>query len=125
MKSEQESRIRRYLNSEIGVLESRYSTISNYLDGAEMEDFEVASALKAYRDDLAAISAHILTLYVVTGKKTKITWDSLLDNIDTALNIITNSVNPNSRAAIGAALNMSEPRIQEVMNYLAMLKKSL
>jgi len=125
MTNDQESRIRNDLISEVDALEKRYQTIKDYLNGAEMEVFEVVAALKAYRDDLNVASAHILTFYVLKGQKAKITWDSLLNNIQSALDAISASVNPNSRAAIIAALNMSEPKAEEVMSYLAALKKTL
>jgi len=125
MTNDQESRIRNDLISEVDALEKRYQTIKDYLNGAEMEVFEVVAALKAYRDDLNVASAHILTFYVLKGQKAKITWDSLLNNIQSALDAISASVNPNSRAAIIAALNMSEPKAEEVMTYLAALKKTL
>jgi len=125
MTNDQESRIRNDLISEIDALEKRYQTIKDYLNGAEMEVFEVVAALKAYRDDLNVASAHILTFYVLKGQKAKITWDSLLNNIQSALDAISASVNPNPRAAIIAALNMSETKAEEVMTYLAALKKTL
>ena len=90
-----------------------------------MEVFEVVSNLKAYRDHLNVISAHILTLYLLKSQKTKITWDSLHNNISTALDAISSSAHPNPRAAIIAAWNMSETRIEGGMNILATLKESL
>lgn len=125
MQNDAESRTRKDLSAEIEALDKRYQTIKDYLAGAEMEDFEIAAALRAYKDDLSAISAHVLTLYQLKGQRTKITWDSLFTNIDTALEIIQNSRQAKSRAAIEAALNMSEPKIGEIMAYLAALRKTL
>lgn len=125
MQNDAESQMRKDLSAEIEALDKRYQTIKDYLAGAEMEDFEIAAALRAYKDDLSAISAHVLTLYQLKGQRAKITWDSLFTNIDTALEIIQNSRQAKSRAAIETALNMSEPKIGEVMAYLAALRKTL
>jgi hypothetical protein len=125
VEKETEAQMRRDLKSEIEALERRYETIQNYLAGAEMENFEIVGTLQAWRDDLGIISAHILTLYQLKGQRTKITWESLLTNIDTALETIRNSTRTKPRATIEAALNMSEAKIEEVMAYLAKLKQSL
>ena len=120
-----EAQIRKDLKVELEALEKRYETIKDYLAGSQMEDFEVVGALRAYKDDLSTVSAHILTLYQLKGQRAKITWDSLFTNIDTALETLKNSAHPKPRAAIETALNMSEPKIEEVMAYLATLKQSL
>jgi hypothetical protein len=125
VEKETEAQMRRDLKSEIEALERRYETIQNYLAGAEMENFEIVGTLQAWRDDLGIISAHILTLYQLKGQRTKITWESLLTNIGTALETIRNSTRAKPRATIEAALNMSEAKIEEVMAYLAKLKQSL
>ena len=125
MKDGTEAQMRRDLTSEIEALEKRYKTLKDYLAGAQMEDFEVVGALQAYKDDLSIISAHILTLYQLKGQRAKITWESLFTNLDTALETIRNSAHPKPRAAIETALNMSEPKIEEVMAFIAMLKQSL
>jgi len=125
MQDAAEAQIRKDLSAEIEALEKRYETIKDYLSGTQMEDFEVVGALRAYKDDLSAISAHILTLYQLKGQRAKITWESLFTNIDTALETIRNSAHPKPKAAIETALNMSEPKIEEVMAFLATLKQSL
>ena len=125
MKEGTEARIRKDLNTEIEALEKRYETIKDYFAGTQMEDFEIVGALRAYKDDLSTVSAHILTLYQLKGQRAKITWESLFTNIDTALETIRNSAHPKPKAAIETALNMSEPKIEEVMAYLATLKQSL
>ena len=125
MQDAAEAQIRKVLSAEIEALEKRYKTIKDYLSGTQMEDFEVVGALQAYKDDLSAISAHILTLYQLKGQRAKITWESLFTNIDTALETIRNSAHPKPRAAIETTLNMSEPKIEEVMAFLAKLKQSL
>ena len=125
MKDGTEAQIRRDLKPEIEALEKRYQAIKDYLAGAQMEDFEVVGALQAYKDDLNLISAHILTLYQLKGQRAKITWESLFTNIDTALDTIRKSAHPKPKAAIETALNMSEPKIEEVMAFLATLKQSL
>ena len=125
MQNGTEAQIRKDLTVEIEALEKRYKNIKDYLAGAQMEDFEVEGALRAYKDDLSVISAHILTLYQLKGQRAKITWESLFTNIDTALETIRNSAHPKPKATIEMALKMSEPKIEEVMAYLATLKQSL
>jgi len=125
MKDATEAQMRKDLSAEIEALEKRYKTLKDYLAGAQMEDFEVAGALQAYKDDLSLISAHVLTLYQLKGQRAKITWESLFTNLDTALETIRNSAHPKARVAIETALNMSEPKIEEVMAFLGTLKQSL
>jgi DNA repair exonuclease SbcCD ATPase subunit len=125
MKDETETQLRRDLTAEIEALEKRYQTLKEYLAGAQMDDFEAVGVLRTYKDDLSVISAHILTLYQLKGQRAKITWESLFTNLDTALETIQNSVRSKPRAAIETALNMSQPKIEEVMAFLATLKQSL
>ena len=125
MQNEKDTKMRRDLKSEIEALEKRYQTIKNYLAGTEIEDFEVEAALQAYKDDLSAVSAHILTFYQLKGQRAKITWDSLFTNIDTALETIRSSARFKPRTAIETALKMSDPKIEEVMAYLLALRQSL
>ncbi len=90
-----------------------------------MENFEVVGALQAWKDDLSVISAHILTLYQLKGQRTKITWESLFTNIDTALETLRNSPHAKPRATVEMAFDMSDPKAEDVMSYLAKLKASL
>jgi hypothetical protein len=125
MKDETEPQFRRDLSAEIEALEIRYDALKEYLAGRQIDDAEVVGILRAYKNDLSLISAHILTLYQLKGQRAKITWESLFTNLDTALETIQNSPRSKPRAAIETALNMSEPKIEEVMAYLASLKHSL
>jgi hypothetical protein len=125
VKDESEAQTRKVLSAEIEALEIRYETLKEYLAGRQVDDSEIVGVLRAYKDDLSTISAHLLTLYQLKGQRAKITWESLFTNIDTALETIQNSAHPKPRAAIETALNMSEPKIGEVMAYLATLKQSL
>jgi hypothetical protein len=125
VKDESEAQTRKILTAEIEALEVRYETIREYLRGRQIDDFDIVGVLRAYKYDLSTISAHILTLYQLKGQRAKITWESLFTNIDTALETIQNSAHPKPRAAIETALNMSEPKIEEVMAFLATLKQSL
>jgi len=125
VKDESEVQTRKILTAEIEALEVRYETLREYLGGRQIDDFDIVGVLRAYKDDLSTISAHILTLYQLKGQRAKITWESLFTNIDTALETIKNSAHPKPRAAIETALNMSEPKIEEVMAFLATLKQSL
>jgi hypothetical protein len=125
VKDESEAQTRKILTAEIEALEVRYETLREYLRGRQIDDFDIVGVLRAYKNDLSTISAHILTLYQLKGQRAKITWESLFTNIDTALETIQNSAHPKPRAAIETALNMSEPKIEEVMAFLATLKQSL
>jgi hypothetical protein len=90
-----------------------------------METFEAIGNLRAYKDDLSVITAHVLALYQLRGQRAKITWDSLFTNIDTALENIQNRPRSNPRTVIETALNMSDPKIEEVMAFLTKLRQSL
>jgi hypothetical protein len=117
--------IKTELYAEIETLEKQYRTIKDYLEGKDCDRLEVISNLKWFRNTLSKISAHILMLYTLEGQKTKITWDSLFTNIDNALETLQASARSNPRSTIQLALNISEPKIEEVMSYLLTLKESL
>jgi hypothetical protein len=125
MKDGTETQLRKDLSVEIEALEKRYQTLQEYLAGAQKETFEVVLNLRAYKDDLSGVTAHVLALYQLKGQRAKITWDTLFTNIDTALETIQNRPRSNPKTVIETALNMSEPKIEEVMAYLATLKQSL
>jgi len=113
------------LYGEIETLEKQYHAIKDYLSGTKAEGLEIIGNLQGFRTTLNKISMHILTLYTLEGQKTKITWDSLFTNIDRALERLQASAGSNPRPTIQLALDMSEPKIEEVMSYLLTLKKSL
>jgi len=115
--------IKTKLYGEIETLEKQYRALKGYLAGND-DSLEIVGAAKGFRDTLNKISTHVLTLYTLEGHKTKITWDSLLTNIDHALETLQSS-RSKPRPAIQLALNISEPKIEEVMSYLLTLKKSL
>jgi hypothetical protein len=116
--------IKTKLYGEIETLEQQYRALKGYLAEKEDNSLEIVGAVKGFRDTLNKISTHVLTLYTLEGQKTKITWDSLLTNIDNALETLQSS-SSKPRPAIQLALNISEPKIEEVMSYLLTLKKSL
>ena len=115
--------IKTKLYREIETLEQQYRALKGYLAGND-DSLEIVGAAKGFRDTLNKISTHVLTLYTLEGQKTKITWDSLITNIDHALETLQSS-RSKPKSAIQLALNMSEPKIEEVMSYLLTLKKSL
>jgi hypothetical protein len=117
--------IKTKLYGEIETLESQYRALMGYLAGEEADRLEIIGAAKGFRGTLNKISTHILTLYTLEGHKAKITWDSLLTNIDNALERLQSSASSKPVPAIQLALNISEPKIGEVMSYLLKLKKSL
>jgi len=115
--------IKTKLYGEIETLEKQYRVLEGYLAG-NGDNLEIIGAAKGFRDTLNKISTHVLTLYTLEGQKAKITWDSLLTNIDNALETLQSS-RSTPKPAIQLALNISEPKIEEVMSYLLTLKKSL
>jgi hypothetical protein len=117
--------IKTKLYGEIETFEKQYRALKGYLSGKEAESLEIVGTLQGFRNTLSEISMHILTLYTLEGQKTKITWDSLFTNIDNALERLQASASSNPRPVIQLALDMSEPRIEEVLSYLLALKKSL
>jgi hypothetical protein len=116
--------IKTKLYREIETLEQQYRALKGYLAEKEDNSLEIVGAVKGFRDTLSKISMHILTLYTLEGQKTKITWDSLFTNIDNALERLQAS-RSKPKPAIQLALDISEPKIEEVMSYLLTLKKSL
>lgn len=115
--------IKTKLYGEIETLEKQYRELKAYLEEKE-NNMEIVDAVRRFRETLSKISTHVLTLYTVEGQKAKITWDSLLTNIDNALETLHSSLST-PKPAIQLALNISEPKIEEVMSYLLTLKKSL
>lgn len=115
--------IKTKLYSEIEILEKQYHHLKEYLVGND-DGLEIINVLKRLRDTLNRISTHVLTLYTIEGKKTKITWDSLLTNIDNALEALQRSKSK-PKPTIQLALNISEPKIEDVISYLLNLKISL
>jgi hypothetical protein len=113
------------LNGEIQALEQNYLTIRRYLSGADIDSLEIIGTLQVFKTGLDKISANILALYELKGQRTKITWEPLLENLGNALETLRGFRSSNPRPAIQAALDMSEPNIQEVMTYLSKLKASL
>jgi hypothetical protein len=112
------------LYTEIENLEKQYHEIRDYLAGKEYDNLEIISTLKGFGDTLNKITTHVLTLYTLEGQKAKITWQSLLTNIDHALETLTSS-RSKPKSIIQLTMNISEPKIEEVMSYLLTLKKSL
>lgn len=123
--NDEEAQMHKILGAEIEALDVRYETLKEYLAGHQIDDLEIIGVLRAFKDNLSTISSQILTLYQLKGQRAKITWDSLFTNIDTALDAIQNSPRVKPRDAIKTALKMSEPTIEEVMAYLASLRRSL
>jgi len=117
--------IKTKLYGEIETLEQQYRALKDYLAGKEDASLEIIGTLRGFRSTLSKISTHILTLYTLEGQKTNITWDSLLTNMDNALETLQASTRSKPRPTIQLALNISEPKIDEVMSYLLTLKKSL
>jgi hypothetical protein len=116
--------IKTKLYGEIENLEKQYRALKGYFADKEDNSLEIVDTVKGFKDTLYKISTHVLTLYTLEGQKTKITWDSLLTNIDHALETLKSS-RSKPKIAIQLALNISEPKIEEVMSYLLILKKSL
>jgi hypothetical protein len=117
--------IKTELYGEIENLEKQYQIFKDYLSGKETDELAAIGTLQRFRDTLSKISMHILTLYTVEGQKTKITWDSLFTNINHALENLQRPSHPDPKQTIQLALDMSEPKIEEVILYLLELKKSL
>ena len=117
--------IKTKLYGEIESFERQYRIINDYLAGNEDYRLEIIGTLQGLRETLKKISMHILTLYTLEGQKTKITWASLLANIDNTLETLRGASDSTPRPAIQLALNISEPKIGEVLSYLLTLKKSL
>jgi hypothetical protein len=120
-----EPQIKSQLKTEILALQNPYRTIQDYLSGANYESYEIVGAVQAFKNGLGRISTHVLALYQLKGNRTKITWETLLENLEEALENIQRKPNQQPRAALQLALGMSEPKIEEVIAYLNKLGESL
>jgi hypothetical protein len=125
MQDGSDARIKSELIAEITALEEHYQTIKKYLLGAEYDPAEIVGTLQVFKTGLDRVSVHILTFYTLKGHRTKITWESLINNLATAIETLHGFRSSNPKSAIQAAFNMSDPNVGEVMSYLATLKKSL
>ncbi len=125
MQGEKNAQIETALRAEIEALQKYYATLSDYASGKEYDQIEIAATLQLFKDSLNRISSHILTLYVLKGQKTKITWESLLENLENATATLQSSILKDPRSAIQLAFNLSQPNAQEVITYLVQLKESL
>ena len=113
------------LTAEILGLEEKYLIMRRYLSGEEFDPLEIVGSLHAFKTGLDRISAQILAIYELKGHRTKITWESLIENLSNASDTLRGFRGANPRPAIQAALDMSSPSIEEVMAYLSKLKISL
>jgi len=125
IRDEKNTVMEREVFNEIQTIEKQYQVIKEYLSGKEYDIVDITQTLREFKNNLNKISAQILTLYTLKGQKTKITWDSLLTNMDNALETIQTSRKPNPRAIIQLSLKISDPKIEQVMSYLSALKESL
>jgi len=125
IRDEKDAIMKMELFTEIQAIEKEYQVIEKFLSGAEYATVDIIQTLREFKNNLNRISAHILTLYTLKGQKTKITWDSLLTNIDNALETIQTSSKPNPRTTIRLSLKISDPKIEQIMSYLSVLKESL
>ena len=125
IRDEKNTGMERELLAEIQTIEKQAQVVKEYLSGKEYDIVDIVQTLREFKNNLNKISAQILTLYTLKGQKTKITWDSLLTNIDNALETIQTSRKPNPRAIIQLSLKISDPKIEQVMSYLSALKESL
>jgi hypothetical protein len=119
-----DDKVKSVLEAEIDALQKNYLTIREYLAGKQYDRVDVAATILLYKDGLNRVSSHIMTLYVLKGKKVKITWDPLLENLSNASATLERP-GRDLRSVIELAFNMSSPSAAEVMAYLAELKESL
>jgi hypothetical protein len=123
--TETENRLKLDLFTEIETLENYYKVLSSYLAGSEYEVTEIRRNLQTFKDSLSRASAYLLTLYNLKGQRIKIPWESLFTNLDHALASMELAPSAKLRTAVQLALNMSEPKIEQVMSYLVNLKEFL
>ncbi len=123
--TETEARVKQELFTEIQNLESYYQVISGYLAGTEYDVTEIRANLQIFKASLNKATAYLLTLYNLKGQRIKIPWESLFTNLDNALATMELASSAKLRMAVQLALNMSEPKIEQVMSYLVSLKEVL
>lgn len=125
MQNEKDAQIKNAIISEIEAFQRYYSIITDYLGGKEYDILEMKATLEVFKEALDHISSHILTLYVLKGQKTKVTWQQLIENLENATKTMQTSQQQNLRSTIELAFNLSQPNAQEVVAYLVKLKESL
>jgi hypothetical protein len=120
----EDNKVKSVLIAEIDALQKYYLTTKEYLAGKPYDPGDVVATVLLYKEGLNRVSSHIMTLYVLKGKKVKITWDPLLENLSNASTTLERP-GRDLRSVIELAFNMSSPSAAEVMAYLAELKESL
>lgn len=120
-----ETRLRQDLLAEIETLENYYKVLSSYLAGAEYDPAEIRGNLQIFKASLSRASAYLLTLYNLKGQRIKIPWEPLFTNLDHALATMDLVPSSKLRTTVQLALNMSEPKIEQVLSYLVNLKEFL
>ncbi|MCX8150307.1 MAG: hypothetical protein N3D85_02220 [Candidatus Bathyarchaeota archaeon] len=125
MQTETENKIKQDLLVEIHNLENYYALLNNYLSGKEYEATQIRSILQLFKASLSRTSAYLLTLYNLKGQRIKIPWEQLFTNLDHTLATMELAPSAKLRTAVQLALNMAEPKIDQVMSYLTNLKEFL
>lgn len=120
-----ETKLKHDLFVEIEALENHYRILSRYLAGNEYGSTEIRGNLHNFKDSLSRTSAYLLALYNLKGQRVKIPWESLFTNLDHALATMELAPPAKLRMAVQLALNMSDPKIEEVVSYLVNLKEYL
>ena len=124
-KSGTENRLKSDLFVEIETLEHQYTILKNYLAGTENGASEIRSSLQNFKASLSRASAYLLALYNLKGQRIKIPWESLFTNLDNALATMELAPISKLRTSVQIALNMTDPKIEQVMSYLENLKEFL
>ncbi len=119
------TQVKEVLRSEIEALQNCYLSLKDYVSGKDYDPIEVATTLQVFKDSLDRISSHVLTLHALKGQKAKITWDSLLENLETAKSTVRSASPQSLRPAIQIAFSTVRPNAEEVMDYLGRLYQSL
>lgn len=123
--TETENRLKQELLAEIQNLENNYALLNSYLAGKEYDATQIRGTLQVFKDSLSRASAYLLTLYNLKGQRIKIPWEPLFTNLDHALATMELAPSVKLRTAVQLALNMAEPKIEQVMSYMVNLKEFL
>jgi hypothetical protein len=120
-----ENRLKLDLLGEIETLENYFKILRNCLAGTDCVAIEIRDSLQNFKGSLSRASAYLLALYNLKGQRIKIPWESLFTNLDNAIATMELAPASKLKTAVQIALNMSDPKIEQVMSYLVSLKEFL
>lgn len=113
--------------SEIESLEKDYDIIKNFLKGVQYDSFQIRTTLQSFKDQLSKARSLIIAYFQMQGKSFDFQTRPILDSIDMALVLM--EVKPQltlqqARGVLQFCLAIASIKIEDVMSFISMLKKT-